>query len=183
MGATAAKPQGSPRLLGAAALGAAVALTLGIYGNVHDPSNQLELELLFSSTLSMKVWLGTAAAVCVTVALVAALRGGTSAEGGADDGLAAHRVAARLAFLLSLPVAYHCLWSLGFQDTNGRVLVHSIFGCAFYGAYAAWATGIRIDGLSRRSVVLLSGALFATFVLAWWVSAFWFIRADGFPAL
>jgi hypothetical protein len=28
----------------------------------------------------------------------------------------AHRLTGTLAFLLTLPVAYHCLWALGFQD-------------------------------------------------------------------
>jgi hypothetical protein len=44
-----------------AALGAAVALTLGIYGRVHDPSQELVFTLFFSSTIAMKVWLATVA--------------------------------------------------------------------------------------------------------------------------
>ena len=34
-----------------------------------------------------------------------------------------------LAFLFSLPVVYHCLWSLGFQSGSTRVLLQ-----------AAWST-------------------------------------------
>lgn len=48
---------------------------------------------------------------------------------------AAHRRLGTVAFLLTLPVAYHCLWALGFCDTDTPVLAHSIRGCAFYGAF------------------------------------------------
>ena len=33
-----------------------------------------------------------------------------------------HRISGRLAFLLTLPVAYHCLYQLAFQDSTTRVL-------------------------------------------------------------
>ena len=55
----------------------------------------------------------------------------------------AHRISGRLAFIVSLPVAYHCLWSLGFQDTDTRVLLHSLLGCCFYGAFAAKVTVVN----------------------------------------
>ena len=54
-----------------------------------------------------------------------------------------HRISGRLAFLASLPVAYHCLYQLAFQDTDTRVLVHSLVGCAFYGAFAAKVVIVR----------------------------------------
>ena len=38
-----------------------------------------------------------------------------------------HRISGRTAFLLTLPVAYHCLYQLAFQDTSTRVLIHSLF--------------------------------------------------------
>jgi len=48
-----------------------------------------------------------------------------------------------LAFLFSLPVVYHRLWSLGFQSGSTRVLLHSIFGCLVYGAFAAKVLIVR----------------------------------------
>ena len=53
----------------------------------------------------------------------------------------AHRWSGSLAFAVSIPVALHCVWSLGFVTTTPRVLVHSIAGSAFYGAYAAKMLG------------------------------------------
>ena len=58
-----------------------------------------------------------------------------------------HRISGRLAFLLSLPVAYHCLYQLAFQDTTTRVLLHSMLGCAFYGAFAAKVVIVRTPSL------------------------------------
>ena len=58
----------------------------------------------------------------------------------------AHRISGRLAFLISLPVAYHCLYQLAFQDTTTRVLAHSLLGCLFYGAFATKVTLIHMPG-------------------------------------
>ena len=52
----------------------------------------------------------------------------------------AHRWSGRLAFLCTLPVAYHCIFKLGFQHPDNRVLAHSLLGCAIYGGYAAKVT-------------------------------------------
>jgi hypothetical protein len=43
----------------------------------------------------------------------------------------AHVWSGRLAVLASVPVAVHCLYALGFEATNARVLFHSLFGCFF----------------------------------------------------
>src|SRR3954467_14726066 len=115
---SAAVPQPStmPRLLAAAGAGGAVALALGVYGNVHDPSQRLVFTLFFSSTIAMKVWLATAViALAVAQVLLALWLFGRLPWTAPDWVGPAHRVTGRLAFLLSLPVAYHCLWSLGFQ--------------------------------------------------------------------
>ena len=48
-----------------------------------------------------------------------------------------HRWNGRVVLLLTLPVAYHCIVRIGFQDTTGRVLAHALLGCALYGAFVA----------------------------------------------
>ena len=62
---------------------------------------------------------------------------------GAGLGRPAHRWSGASAFVLTLPPAVHCLWSLGFAGDSPRVLVHSLVGCLFYGAYAAKMLGLR----------------------------------------
>ena len=56
----------------------------------------------------------------------------------------AHRWSGRLAFVATLPVAYHCIFKLGFQSGDLRVLWHSLLGSAFYGAFAAKVTIVEL---------------------------------------
>jgi hypothetical protein len=174
----------APRLLAAVGLGAAVALTLGIYGRVHDPSQELVFTLVFSSTIAMKVWLASIALAFAVVQVVTALWVYGRLPWTAPSWLGTvHRISGRMVFLVSLPVAYHCLWSLGFQDTTTRVLAHSLLGCAVYGAFVAKVTIVRSKGLPGIALPLAGGAMFALLVLAWETSALWFIGENGFPGL
>ena len=182
---TTARPSAvPPRLLLAAGIGAAVALTLGVYGHVHDPSQKLVFTLGLSSTIAMKVFLATIALAFAVVQVTTALWVYGKLPWSAPDwagGL--HRVSGRIAFLVSLPVAYHCLWSLGFQDTTTRVLVHSLAGCAFYGAFATKVTIVRSRSLPGIALPIAGGLTFALLAVVWLSSALWFIDKMGFPAL
>lgn len=168
----------------AAALGAAVALSLGVYGHVHDPSQKLVFTLFFQSTISMKVWVGTVALAFAVVQVLSALwLYGRLPWHPRPWTAVLHRISGRLAFLISLPVAYHCLWSLGFQDTTGRVLAHSLLGCAFYGAFAAKVMLVRSRGLPGIALPIAGGLVFAVLVAVWFTSAFWFATQVGWPAI
>jgi hypothetical protein len=57
-----------------------------------------------------------------------------------------HRVLGVGVFLLTLPVAFRCLWSLCFGSYSTRVLIHSLMGCAFYGVFLTKMLAVR----SRR---------------------------------
>lgn len=182
--ADATRGERGSRLLLAAALGAAVAVALGVYGNAHDPSEELVFTLFFSSTIAMKVYLATAAVAFAVVQVISATwvygKLGVEPPPWAGD---LHRISGRLAFLLSLPVAYHCLWSLGFQDTDGRVLAHSLLGCAFYGAFAAKVVIVRSRDLPGVALPIAGGLVFTVLIAVWYSSAAWFIGQDGLPPL
>jgi hypothetical protein len=173
------------RLLLAGGLGGAVALTLGIYGSVHNPSQQLVFDLFFPSTIAMKVWFGSVAVAFAIVQVSSALWIYGKLPWSAPDWAGeVHRISGRLAFLFSLPVAYHCLWSLGFQETSARVLAHSLLGCAFYGAFAAKVVIVRSERLPGIALPIAGGLVFAILVAVWFTSAFWFITSmGGFPSL
>jgi hypothetical protein len=180
-------PQRDPaaaRLLLAGVLGAVVALTLGIYGRAHDPASDLTITLGFTNTITMKVWLATIALLFAVVQVMSALWiYGRLPLGAAPSWLGGfHRVSGRLAFLVSLPVAYHCLYQLGFQHSSTRVLVHSILGCAFYGAFAAKIVIVRSRGLPSVALPIAGGLTFALLVGVWLVSGLWFINNSGFPS-
>ena len=184
MEATTRAPAPAPRLLVAVGAGAAVAVALGVYGRVHDPSQELVFTLFFSSTIAMKVWLGTVAVAFAVVQVLSALWLYGKLPGTAPAGLGTvHRLSGRLAFIASLPVAYHCLWSLGFQDTDTRVLAHSLLGCAVYGAFAAKVLIVRSKGLPSIALPVAGGLMFAVLVGAWYTSALWFIDEQGWPDL
>jgi hypothetical protein len=176
--------QPSSRLALAAGIGAAIAVALGVYGRVHTPSQRLTFSFGLSSVIAMKVWLATIVLAFAIVQVISALwvYGKLPWRAPAWAGTA-HRLSGRIAFLVSLPVAYHCLWSLGFQATNARVLVHSILGCLFYGAFAAKVMIVRSKNLPGWALPVAGGLVFTTVVLAWCFSALWFIGHEGFPAL
>ena len=93
-----------------------------------------------------------------------------------------HRISGRLAFLSSLPVAYHCLYQLAFQDSDTRVLAHSLLGCAFYGAFAAKVVIVRSHSLPGAALPVAGGLVFTVLVAVWLTSGLWFISENGFPS-
>ena len=111
------RDQARARLLIAGLVGAGVALTLGIYSEAHSPASDLTITLGFTNTFTMKVWLATIAFAFAIVQLLSATwMYGRLPIGPAPAWLGSvHRISGRLAFLISLPVAYHCLYQLGFQ--------------------------------------------------------------------
>ncbi|HVS29061.1 MAG TPA: DUF6529 family protein [Solirubrobacteraceae bacterium] len=172
------------RLLLAGLLGAAVALTLGVYGTTHDPASDLAITLGFTTTITMKVWLATIAVGFAVVQMLSALwMYGRLPLGGAPSWLGSvHRISGRLAFLVSLPVAYHCLYQLAFQHSSARVLAHSILGCAFYGAFAAKVVVVRSRNLPGIALPIAGGLTFALLVAIWVTSGLWYIDKSGFPS-
>jgi len=181
--AAAPPPDASSRLLAAGAVGALVAVSLGIYGNVHDPANDLAITLGFRDTITMKVWLASAASLLAVAQILSAMwMYGRLPLGPAPEWIGgAHRITGRLAFLLTLPVAYHCLYQLAFQHSSTRVLVHSLVGCVFYGAFATKVMIVRSRWLPGFALPLAGGVLFTALIAAWLTSGLWFISENGFP--
>jgi uncharacterized protein DUF6529 len=186
MEAASERPTAPARLLIPLLIGAAVAVAVGIYAREHDPTGQSILAngLFFSATLNMKAWLATTALALALVQLLSAswIYGKLPLSRPAPSWLGTgHRISGTLAFLVTLPVAYHCLWALGYQDTTDRVLVHSLAGCFFYGAFAAKVTVVESKRLPGYALPAAGGAVFAGLVVIWWTSALWFFDNFGFP--
>jgi hypothetical protein len=168
--------------------GAAVSIALGIYGRVHDPTGHALFTLFFTNTLNLKAWFATAAVVLAFVQVFTALRiyGKISVPARAPTWLGDfHRLCGTLAFLFSLPVAFHCLWSLGFRSDTGqaRVLVHSVLGCFFYGAFAAKMVIVRSGHMPGWALPVAGGVVFTALVGIWLTSSLWFFTNFGFPAV
>jgi hypothetical protein len=162
--------------------GCIVSVGLGVYGSVHDPSGQSIYSFVFTRTIVMKAWFATAAAALAVFQLVSALRlyGKIRIPAAVPSWLGtAHRASGTLAFLIAIPVAFHCLWALGFQKTDVRVLAHSIAGCFFFGALAAKVVVVEVRGLPGWWLPLAGGSLFTGLVAVWLTSAFWFFVHSG----
>lgn len=177
---------GTRALLVATAAGAAVAIALGVYGREHEPAGQALFTLGFSSTLSMKAWLTTFALVLAIAQIVLAMwmYGRLGAQLAPAWVGPAHRLVGTSAFLLTLPVAYHCLWALGFETDSGQLrrYVHSILGCAFYGVFTVKVLSVRSTRLPGWTLPVVGGAVFAALVGVWLTSSLWFYRTVGFPS-
>jgi hypothetical protein len=172
------------KLLAILLAGGAVSIALGVYGNEQTPTFSRPFALIFSDTINLKAWFATAAAFLAVVQVLLALRiyGRVRWPREAPPWLGdAHRLTGTIAFLITLPVAFLCLWSLGFQDHNTRVLVHSLLGCFFYGAFVVKVLAVRIRGLPDWLLPVAGGTVFVTLIVIWFTSSLWFFSNVGFP--
>jgi len=175
---------GRRALIVSAAVGGAVALGLGTYGRIHQPTGAGIFTLGFPAVLPMKVWLTTGAFGLGLGQIVSALWmwGRLPGLGPAPRWVSsAHRGTGTLAFLVTLPVAYHCLWALGFQATSTRTLTHSLLGCAFYGVFTTKMLGLRSQRFPKWAIPVLGGLLVTVLTGLWLTSSLWFFTNQGFP--
>ena len=85
-----------------------------------------------------------------------------------------HRWSGRLAFLCTLPVAFHCIFILGFQTSSPRVLAHSLLGTFFYGAFAVKILCVRDRSLPGWALPVAGGTLATMLAALWASSSFWY---------
>jgi hypothetical protein len=172
------------------AAGAVVALLVGVFGRVHDPTAAGTTTLGFPTVIEMKVVvslvIGVLAVVQVLGALVMYGRLGITAPPWLGT---AHRVSGAIAVVLSLFVAYHCLWALGleagrFADGESvpvRTVVHGVLGCVVLGAVVVKVVAVRSRRAPGWFLPLAGGLLFTLLVLAVLTSAVWYVAANGWP--
>jgi hypothetical protein len=177
------QPDPSARLLVVPALvGCLVALTLGIYGREHAPTGVAVDVIGFSSPATVKAWLATVAVVFAVVQVITSMiMYGKMSWISAPSWIGGlHRWSGRIAFVATVIVAVHCLYALGFETFNARVLVHSIAGCLFFGTFTAKMLALTRRGMPGWVLPVLGGLAFALLVLIWFTSAFWFFSFFGF---
>jgi len=165
-------------------IGALVAVALGVYAKVHDPTHETPFIWFFSDQVAFKVWFATiAAALAVFQEWVGRRLFGKRAQGRRKPWMPqAHRLAGTLAYLFALPVAYQCLWALGFNDYgNPWWAVHSIAGCIVFGAFVTKVLCVRNRKLPRWGLPVAGGVVFFALIIAWATSALWFFTSRDFP--
>jgi len=172
---------GAAKLVVPSLVGALVALTLGVYGRLHNPTSYAINIAGFSSPGAVKSWLATGAFVFALVQVGSALvMYGKVPHVAAPSWIGGlHRWSGRAAFLLAVPVAVHCLYALGFQHYSTRVLVHSLLGCAFFGAFTIKMLVLPKSELPSWTLPALGALVFTALTGVWFTSAYWFFSTFG----
>jgi len=164
------------------ALGALTALALGIYSSVNEPTGRDFVLTGFDSTASWKSALASVTVFLFVIQMTLGLRitGRFGPRRPPPPWAAdAHRLIGTVAFGISIPVVFHCLWALGYQSGNSRVVVHSLFGFFAYGLYVAKILTVRSDRPPERALPVIGSLLGFTMLAAWWTSAFVFYAGTG----
>lgn len=175
------KPAPRPRaavLLTSVLIGAIVSVGLGVYGRMHEPTGYAVNLAGFSGPGYVKAWLASVSAVFALLQpITAKLMYRRKGAPGWVAGL--HRWSGRIAVLVSVPVAMHCLFAFGFQADSTRVLLHSLAGCLFYGAFTTKMLSLTRPGTPKWAVPLFGGLVFTILVALWASSAFWLFSKQG----
>jgi Family of unknown function (DUF6529) len=179
--APAATTGGTVAILVPVLIGAAVAVGLGAFAKIHDPQFFSVSVAGFSSGTAVKSWLATLAVTLAVLQLVSAFAMYRLIPGGRVPSWigTAHVWCGRLAVLASVPVAVHCLYALGFQSGDSRVLFHSLFGCFFYGVFVTKMLLLTRKSLRPWVIPIVGGLLFFVLVYIWLTSALWFFQTTG----
>jgi hypothetical protein len=172
---------GGVAAIGTVLIGAVVAVGLGVFGKVHDPQFFAVNVAGFSSGTAVKTWTAT---IAVALALFqfgsAFAMYGLLPRGRVPSWVGtAHVWSGRLAVLASIPVAVHCLYALGFQHTDSRVLFHSLFGCFFYGVFVTKMLLLTRKGIAPWVIPIAGGLTFFGLIFIWLTSALWFFETSG----
>jgi hypothetical protein len=173
------------------AIGGVVALLVGVFGKVHDPTLDGTTTLGFATVIQMKVVVTTAVGILAVLQLLGALwlygRLGVAAPSWLGR---AHRISGVVTLLLTVFVAYHCLWALGLESghlPDGekvplRAVVHGVLGCAVVGAVVVKVVAVRSRRAPGWFLPVAGGLLFALLILVVLTSAVWYVSAEGWPS-
>jgi hypothetical protein len=178
--------------LTAFAAGAVVAVLVGVFGRIHDPTLAGTTTLGYQTVLEMKTAVSLVIAPLIVVQLFGALwmygKLGSRAPSWVGP---AHRATGAVTLALSLFVAYHCLWSLGLEvgtlpdgePVSTRSLVHGLLGCAVMGAIVVKIVAVRSRRAPGWFLPVAGGLLFSLLMLVLLTSAVWYIGERGMPRM
>jgi Family of unknown function (DUF6529) len=175
--------------LGAFAAGAIVALLLGVFSKVHDPTLDGTTTLGFKDVRDMKVVVSTVIGVLAVGQLIGALwiygKLGIRAPSWVGT---AHRVSGAITLVLAVFVGYHCIWAFGFQtgtvhgyEVPPRAIVHEVLACVVFGAVVVKVVAVRSKRAPGWFLPIAGGLLFAALLVVVLTSAGWYLDEKGWP--
>ena len=160
---------------------ALISLTVGLVARqtVRESYTTPFFHPFFRDTLQMKAWLVTAAVVlgCGQLLTAARIYAVLHFPPRGRFYHAVHRWSGRAAIVLTLPVAYHCVFLLGFGTHSLRVLIHSLLGSFLYGAVVAKVLIVRSTRFAPWVLPVAGSLLFAILLGLWLTAALWFFTA------
>jgi hypothetical protein len=138
---------------------------------------------VFTSTIAGKAWFATAAALLALIQVTTAARIFGHVQNVVRIPFplvkAVHRWSGRLAFLCLLPVAFHCIFILGFRTTDTRVLIHSIAGSVVFGVFAVKIFFVHDSAHPRWTLPVVGGTLFGVLMTLWLTGSLWYFHTTG----
>jgi len=177
--------EGKHRFLLIVVAGALVAAALAVFGLGHAPNYSLGF---FGSsgagTLRLKSQIATGLLGLGIFQLFLALWmwGRLPGMGAAGRPVGrVHRAAGIVIFLVTLPVAGHCMFAYGVEMDSPRAAVHSLVGCFFYGAFVAKILVVRSRKLPGWALPIAGGLLVAALCVLWYSSALWYFNGFHLP--
>jgi uncharacterized protein DUF6529 len=187
-------PTSQPRSLAvpltAFAAGAAIAVLVGVFGRVHDPTTDGTTALGFHTVIQMKVVVTTVIGVLVLGQGLGALVLYGKLPVAAPPWLGrAHRASGVTVLVLAVFVAYHCLWALGLEyghladgeKVGFRTVLHGGLGCAVIGAAVVKVAAVRAKRAPGWFLPVAGALLFTLFVAVVLTSAVWYYANYGLP--
>lgn len=167
----------------ALAMGALTTTSIGLLERhmLASPHPITYFHLFFSDEFYMKAWLTTATLALAAGQLVSAsaMYGLFHITKGSQIYHVAHRWSGRLAMALTLPVAFDCLFQLGVNTPDWRILIHAALGALIYGIFVGKLLIVRLGHAPGWALPIAGSALFLTILGLWYTSAYWLFSLYG----
>ncbi len=157
-------------------VGALISVGLGVYGNYHQGKSIVFQVTGFHELIRVKSWLAVVvlAAVLVQVGSALVMYGRIRFVTAPPWIGVLHRWSGRLAFFVAVPVGVFCLYGIGFQHYDTRVLVHSLLGCLFFGVFTCKMLLLTKRGLAGWVLPVAGGLVFTALAGVVLTSAGWY---------
>jgi len=162
---------------------AIVALSVGLIARWQATSTGKAeggyFDLFFSDPIHLKAWFATAAALlaCFQLFTAAWIFRKLAREGAVGQRRSSLVGPPRVRLHPSGRLPLHLQARL--SKRHSRVLLHSLLGSAFFGAYAAKVLIIRMRRYPVWVIPTAGGLLFTTLIVVWYTSALWFFQIVG----
>jgi hypothetical protein len=170
-------------LAAALAAGALVTVSTGLLERhmLASPHPIPYFHLFFSDPLYMKAWLASATLVMAfgQLVLAAGMYGWFHVSTATPFFHIIHRWSGRVAMALTLPVAFNCLFDLGVNPFDWRIMAHATFGAFIYGIFVTKTLLVRQAHAPGWALPIAGSALFATILGLWLTSAYWLFSLYG----